>query len=178
MRKMSFALLALALALSLMALPAFAQIDTDGDGVPDDRDACPLNGDAGFGVAADGCPILVADSGSGASAGGADAAASAAVSCAGSLPPRLAVGDTGRIAERFSTLRRIPAGTGRNVIAVIRASQNLTFEVLEGPVCAGFGPLTWYRIRYSNGQEGWASESQRRSIYGNNRYWLEPVSGS
>lgn len=174
MRKMLFVLFTLALALSMMALPAFAQVDTDGDGVPDDRDACPLNGDAGFGVAADGCPILVADGGSGSSDG--DGAAASAT-CAGSLPTRLVVGDTGQIAERFSTLRRIPAGTGRNVIAVIRASQNLTFEVLEGPVCAGFGPLAWYRIRYSNGQEGWASESQRRSIYGNNRYWLEPVGG-
>lgn len=170
MRKLLFVLFTLSLVLALTALPAFAQ-DTDGDGVLDANDACPLNGDAGNGVATDGCPILVAGSGD----AGADGGGSGAVECAGSLEPRLLIGQIGQIAERFSTLRTIPAGTGSNVIDVIYATEELTFEVLEGPVCAGFGPLTWYRIRYSNGQEGWASESQRSSIYGNNRYWLEAV---
>lgn len=167
MRKMLFVLLTLIAALAL-ALPAFAQVDTDGDGVLDANDACPLNGDAGNGVAPDGCPILVTEPADDDGATLPPAPVDGAVSCAGSLEPRLVVGDVGQIAERFSTLRRTPAG---RPIRVVYAPA--TFTVLEGPICAGYGPLTWYRIRYENGQEGWASESQKLSQYGNNSYWLE-----
>jgi hypothetical protein len=167
MRKFLFVCFTLVLALALTALPAFAQTDTDGDGVLDANDACPLNGDAGNGVAADGCPILVADGGD---QGGGEAAA--AVTCAGSLPPRLAVGDRGQIAERFSTVRQ--AAASLRVVRVMYARDEINFTVLEGPVCTGNGPLVWYRVEYDNGVTGWSSESQVTSIYGNNRYWLEP----
>ncbi|MDZ4767273.1 MAG: hypothetical protein SGI73_22250 [Chloroflexota bacterium] len=164
MRKLLVVFFTLLMALALTALPAFAQVDTDGDGIVDGSDACPLNGDAGNGVAADGCPILVAAPDGGLVAAPVDGT----VSCAGSLAPVLTVGQTGQIASRFSTLRHTPAG---RVIRVVYAPA--TFTVLEGPVCGGFGPLTWYLIRYENGDEGWASESQKTSIYGNNQYWLE-----
>lgn len=89
--------------------------------------------------------------------------------CAASLDPRLEVGDEGVVARAFSTLRDAPAG---NPIGIYLFDSR--FEVLEGPICAGYGPLTWYKIRYlDDGKEGWASESQRRSIYGSNLYWLE-----
>lgn len=91
--------------------------------------------------------------------------------CAGSLPTRLVTGEPGRIAERFSTLRYYPAGPA---IRVVYAPA--TFDVIAGPVCAGYGPLAWYYIRYRDGRgEGWASESQRYSSYGYNRYWLLPL---
>jgi hypothetical protein len=89
-------------------------------------------------------------------------------SCAGSLPPRLVVGDQGRIAQRFSTLRETPAG---KPIKVIYAPAR--FVVLQGPICDGFGPLTWYEIQYETGEKGWASESQVYSLFGLNQYWLE-----
>jgi hypothetical protein len=92
------------------------------------------------------------------------------VNCAGSLAPRLVIGQQGVIAERFSTLRSAPAG---RPIRVMRSPA--TFTVIDGPQCAGFGPLTWYKLDYGNGDVGWAAESQKTSIYGNNRYWLAPA---
>jgi hypothetical protein len=92
------------------------------------------------------------------------------VECAGSLAPRLAVGDTGRIAEVFSTLRTNPAGFPIRIMF-----SPATFQVLEGPLCAGYGPLTWYKIQYENGAIGWAAESQIWSRWGYNHYWLEPA---
>jgi len=88
--------------------------------------------------------------------------------CAASLPTRLTVGTQGEIAQRFSTLRAAPGGaTIRTVFAPA------TFTVLEGPTCAG--GLVYYRVDYGNNVIGWASESQRSSIYGANQYWLEPA---
>ncbi|NPV67834.1 MAG: hypothetical protein HPY64_11860 [Anaerolineae bacterium] len=89
--------------------------------------------------------------------------------CAGSLAPRLAVGDTGRVARSFSSLRSSPGGP---VISV--RGYHEEFTVLEGPVCAAAGPLIWYRIDYGGGAVGWASESQVISPWGS-QYWLEPA---
>ncbi len=89
--------------------------------------------------------------------------------CAGSLAPRLAVGDRGRVARSFSSLRSSPGGP---VISV--RGYHEQFTVLEGPVCAAAGPLIWYRIDYGGGAVGWASESQVYSPWGA-QYWLEPL---
>ena len=96
--------------------------------------------------------------------------------CAGSLPSVLVAPGTGRIAERFSTLRYYPAGPAIRVVYNDYWSAPETFDVVAGPVCAGYGPLAWYYIRYHDPAlgEGWASESQNYSIYGNFRYWLLP----
>ncbi|MCK6577166.1 MAG: hypothetical protein L6Q98_03565 [Anaerolineae bacterium] len=88
--------------------------------------------------------------------------------CAGSPPPRLVIGDQGRIAQRFSTLRESPAGSPVEVLYA-----PLRFVVLQGPLCAGYGPLTWYEIQFETGQRGWASEGQVFSVWGWNQYWLE-----
>ena len=90
--------------------------------------------------------------------------------CAGSLPTRLVPGYRGEIAQRFSTLRAQPAGSYISTIYAPAA-----FRVLQGPVCAGYESLAWYEIQYDNGQRGWASESQRLSIWGRDRYWLAPL---
>jgi len=87
--------------------------------------------------------------------------------CPGSLPTRLAVGDTGEVARSFSSLRNSPGGL---VIQVMYTGAR--FTVLEGPVCAG--GLTFYRIDYGGGLVGWASESQIDSPWGS-QYWLAPV---
>lgn len=150
--------------------PNGPNFDTDGDGVVDSQDLCPVTFAADGGQDDTGCPPEVF-----APPLEGDAAATTPVQptdgdCAGSLAPRLAVGMTGQIARTYSTLRNVPAGTPVYVVY-----SPATFTVLEGPVCAGYGPLTWYRIDYGDGRTGWASESQVYSMWGNNLYWLEPV---
>lgn len=89
--------------------------------------------------------------------------------CPGSLQSQLTIGMRGQIAQRYSTLRSKPGGSGTVILAPAQ------FTVLEAPQCTGYGPLWWLHIRYDDGQEGWASESQVLSIYGLDDYWLEPV---
>ncbi len=90
-----------------------------------------------------------------------------AQACAGSLPPRLTIGGSGFIAERFSTLRSSPGGAAIRIV-----NSPATFTVVSGPVCAG--NLLYWEIDYGGGVRGWALESQVVSIYGVNRYWLAP----
>jgi hypothetical protein len=90
--------------------------------------------------------------------------------CPGSLQNQLTIGMRGQIGHYSSTLRSKPGGSGTVILAPAQ------FTVLELPQCAGYGPLWWLHIRYDDGQEGWASESQVYSIYGDYNYWLEPVS--
>ena len=96
-------------------------------------------------------------------------AASGDPACSGSLPPLLSVGATGRIAERYSTLRTSPGGPGVQIFAPA------TFTVTGSPVCAG-GLWNW-PITYTSGAvgSGWAVESEVNSVYGPNRRWLVPV---
>ena len=91
--------------------------------------------------------------------------------CAGSLPNILTNGQRGQIAQRFSTLRPSPYAYG----TVIYADTATAFTVVGDPVCAGYGPVWWIPIRYDDGQEGWAAESQVYSLWGWNQYWLEPI---
>lgn len=149
--------------------PNGPNFDTDGDGVVDSEDLCPVTFAADGGQDETGCPpeVFAAPLESPAAASPAD---TSAANCAGSLAPRLAVGMTGQIARTYSTLRDVPAGNPTHIVYA-----PATFTVLEGPVCAGYGPLIWYRIDYGDGLTGWASESQVYSIWGNNLYWLEPV---
>ncbi|MBZ0296704.1 MAG: hypothetical protein K8L99_29350 [Anaerolineae bacterium] len=165
--------------------------DTDSDGVTDGSDLCPMTFAEGGGQ--NGCPPEVfAPSVENGQGGGGGYSAQGAYGygygygydpywygghyypgsdCAGSLPTRLTVNGRGRIAQRFSTLRYQPAG-----YPIERVYSPAEFTVVDGPYCGGYGPLTWYYIRYDNGWEGWASESQRWSIWGYNQYWLEPIS--
>lgn len=89
--------------------------------------------------------------------------------CPGSLTPRLTVGATGFIAQRFSSLRTAPAGPAFRIIYA-----PATFRVVAGPVCAGAVPLNFWQIDYGGGLVGWAAESQVVSEFGYNQYWLAP----
>ncbi|MBE2266907.1 MAG: hypothetical protein IAE80_01660 [Anaerolinea sp.] len=88
--------------------------------------------------------------------------------CPNSLPNVLnTAGMTGEITQRFSTVRNAPAGTP---IRVVYAPD--TFTVLGSQCVNGF---YWINVDYGDGLIGWALESQKYSIYGNNQYWLEPA---
>ncbi|MGQ9887616.1 MAG: hypothetical protein ACUVSX_03910 [Aggregatilineales bacterium] len=91
--------------------------------------------------------------------------------CPGSLAPRLTVGGTGVIAQRFSSLRTAPGGPAFRIVYA-----PATFRVLAGPVCAGGAvPLNFWQIDYGGGLVGWAVESQVVSEFGVNQYWLAPA---
>jgi hypothetical protein len=141
--------------------------DSDGDGLVDTSDTCPFE----FALTASGCldagqgggqqpPVVVVEP-------PAPPVPAPASGCPGSLPPRLEVGMEGQIVSTYSTLRETPNGT-----PIQRMLNPDTFVVVEGPVC--YLTLTYYRIDYGDGLVGWALESQRFSIYGEDRYWLEP----
>ncbi len=89
-------------------------------------------------------------------------------SCPGAPPPQLAVGDLGYIAQVYSTLRDAPGGLPLQVKYAPG-----TFQVIEGPVCDGY--LNYFRIVYTDGSTGWASEGQVVSDWGYNQYWLLPT---
>ncbi len=92
--------------------------------------------------------------------------AQADASCTASLPNRLSVGETGRIAFTFSTLRNAAGGAA---IATVFAPAS--FTVIGGPTCVD--GLFYVQVDYGNGQTGWANESEVASKFGNNLYWLE-----
>ncbi|MCA9904948.1 MAG: hypothetical protein KC547_13920 [Anaerolineae bacterium] len=88
--------------------------------------------------------------------------------CSRSLAPGLTVGGTGRIAERFSTLRNAPGGAAVQVIYAPR-----TFTVTGGPACAN--GYVFFEIDYGGGLKGWALESEAYNpVYGANKRWLIP----
>jgi hypothetical protein len=88
-------------------------------------------------------------------------------SCVGSLTTRLVVGQTGRVARQFSSLRHEAGGPA---FRIMRGGS--VFTVVDGPRCVN--NLVYFRLDYGNNVVGWANESQVTSQYGRNLYWLEP----
>lgn len=88
--------------------------------------------------------------------------------CPGAPSPRLTAGDTGGVAQVYSSLRA--NFDSNNIITIMYRALDDTFTVIDGPFC-GFGPYNWYNIEH-NGVEGWATEGTGSA------YWLEPLAGS
>lgn len=86
--------------------------------------------------------------------------------CVGLLPPRLQVGQQGRVTVGGvpNNVRETPDIGARRVGQI--APGGGAFAVLEGPLCAD--GYVWYRVRMGD-FEGWTAEG------GNNEYWLEPL---
>ncbi len=97
------------------------------------------------------------------------AAAGGTPTCAGSLPTQLTVGGRGQIAQSYSTLYDAPGG---NPVQIVEAPAE--FTVVAGPSSNGW--LCYYYVQYDSGAAGWAVESQVSSEWGDNMYWLLPVS--
>lgn len=88
--------------------------------------------------------------------------------CDDGLPPRLIIGQTGRVLSGTAVNVRPEPGTQLARIAV--AAPGVTFDVIDGPSCAdGFN---WWQVIYSDGGEaltGWLAEGSPAS----GDYWLE-----
>ena len=95
------------------------------------------------------------------------AAAPAPVSaCPADLPPRLVVGQRGRVTP--GTANNLRANPSRNAERLGQIPGSGEFDVLAGPECSG--GFTWWQVRYG-GQIGWTAEGS------GGVYWLEPVAG-
>lgn len=90
-------------------------------------------------------------------------------SCNTSVPSRLSVGQTARVAQRLNM---------RNAATIlapilVTSSVNTQVEIIGGPVCTpvGEGAYLWWQIRTPGGAEGWSAESPLNEA----TYLLEPV---
>jgi hypothetical protein len=86
------------------------------------------------------------------------------ITCPGVLPPRLVIGERGRVIPGIPNRLREEPGIDRTQIGRIDGGRQ--FDVLDGPVCSD--GYAWWQVNY-NGQVGWTAEGT------NNEYWLEPL---
>jgi hypothetical protein len=87
--------------------------------------------------------------------------------CINALPPRLVIGETGRVIDDGMPQRvRLTPSVGAEIVATL--DPGTTFTVLDGPLCGQGNGLLWWRITWQGG-EGWTAESQ------DSVYFLEPV---
>jgi hypothetical protein len=91
--------------------------------------------------------------------------------CNPDLPERLVVGQQGRVvftAEGANTPLNVRAAPGTGGERLARLAASVTFEVVNGPVCAD--GLAWFEVEYgSPAERGWIAEGQ------GGRYFVEPV---
>ncbi|MCK6580332.1 MAG: hypothetical protein L6Q98_19740 [Anaerolineae bacterium] len=92
------------------------------------------------------------------------------VSCPGTQPTRLAVGQTGRvIVEGGNTANRIRSQATASAGQVGSIPPGDEFAVIDGPICAD--GYAWWMVDY-DGLIGWTAEGDAV------RYWLEPLGGA
>ncbi len=95
------------------------------------------------------------------------ASSTSMVGCPSAPPPRLAIGDTGRVTPGLpNTLRSLPGKSVSGSVMTGQIPAGGTFTVLAGPQCAD--AYVWWQVNY-NGKIGWTPEGE------NTTYWLEPV---
>ncbi|MBX3064242.1 MAG: SH3 domain-containing protein [Anaerolineae bacterium] len=87
-----------------------------------------------------------------------------AMTCPGSLPSRLVVGQVGRVSPGdANNMRDNPSRSAKKVGSIPAGAE---FIVLDGPVCAD--GYAWWQVNY-NGLIGWTVEGDGAV------YWLEPL---
>ncbi len=85
--------------------------------------------------------------------------------CPGAPAPRLKAGDSGQVAQVYSTLRQ---AIGSDVVVkILLRSAHDRFTVLEGPLC-GYGPYNWYKVQHQ-ALVGYVTEGTGST------YWIEPL---
>jgi len=72
------------------------------------------------------------------------------------LPPRLAIGDEGRVLPDPPTANLIREAPDSSSRATERIEINRTYTVLDGPICAD--DINWWYVRSYEGAEGWTAE--------------------
>jgi hypothetical protein len=87
--------------------------------------------------------------------------------CPGTPTPRLTVGGQGRVTPGLPNNLRSGAGVWNTRIGQIPGGG--AFQVLAGPVCAGY--YNWWQVNYQ-GLVGWTAEGVFST------YWLEPWGGT
>lgn len=87
--------------------------------------------------------------------------------CADSLPPRLMIGGSGRVADG-DLPQRVRSAPGLSAEMVATLNPGAIFAVLDGPLCEQDNGLLWWHIAWESG-EGWVAEAQ------DGVYFLEPV---
>lgn len=90
-------------------------------------------------------------------------------SCNTSVPSRLSVGQTARVALRLN----MRSDASINATLVQTNPTNTQVEIIGGPVCEPVGERAylWWQIRLPDGSEGWSAETQLN----NASYFLEPI---
>jgi len=84
--------------------------------------------------------------------------------CPNNLPPRLTIGEQGRVLPGDANrLRQDPTLDAEQIIMIPGAG---VFDVIAGPACAD--GYTWWQVDYA-GQVGWTAEGAP------DEYWLEPM---
>jgi uncharacterized protein YraI len=87
-----------------------------------------------------------------------------AIICDAAIPPRLKVGQQGRVTPGLPNNMRDLPGQSSNYVGEIPALG--VFTVLDGPRCTGDG--AWWQVSY-NGMVGWTIEGS------DGEYWTEPL---
>lgn len=76
--------------------------------------------------------------------------------CVGAAQSRMVVGERGRVTDNDERPLNIRSGPGTEFRIVGRLEVLDVFDVLAGPECGT--DYVWYRIRRSDGLEGWVAE--------------------
>jgi len=88
------------------------------------------------------------------------------VTCPGALPPRLTVGESGRVSAQDPRPLNVRTGPSTGSARSGQLMAGDVFFVIRGPVCAeGY---SWYQVRYNDSELGWIAE-------GDTSYFVEPV---
>lgn len=87
-------------------------------------------------------------------------ALAAPTGCEGTLPPRLQVGQAGRVTPGLPNKLRAAPGTSADQVGSIPAEA--AFTVLDGPRCAE--EMYWWQVQYG-GATGWTAEGDAEEYY-------------